>query len=97
MGGSFADQLSGGWRLGAVIIVSVVLAVALVAVVHILLRSHRQAEQAWEAERRELLNRIQRPEAIPATSPEHYELPEPEEDFSALVGTIAEPEEVETG
>ena len=77
-------------------IVSGILAVALVAVVHLLLRYHRQAESTWEKERRELLNRIQRPEVVPLPDVPGFVLPEPEEDFSALVGTIAEPEEAES-
>ena len=78
-----------------VVVVACVLAVALVAVVHILQRQHREAEQAWEAERRELLNRIQRPEMLPVPAGATFELPEPEEDFSPLVGVVMEPEELD--
>ena len=76
-------------------IVAALLAAALVAVVWLLLRHQQHAERAWEAERRELLNRIQRPEQIPLPDAPDFVLPEPEDDESALVGTVAEPEEAE--
>lgn len=81
------------------IVVSCVLAAALVAVVVALVREHRKAverltsahrasEEAWIVERRELVNRVQAPERIPLTAPTHFEMPEMEPDESHLVGTV---------
>lgn len=44
----------------------------------------------WASERRELLNRIQRPEWLPVVS-EGFEAPEVEMDEFNLVGVIQEP------
>ena len=76
-------------------IVAAIEAAAIVAVVWLLIRAYLQAQAAWALERRELLNRVQRPEMIPASTVEPFEVPEPEPDFSHLVGTIAEPKEDE--
>ena len=43
----------------------------------------------WTSERRELLNRIQRPEWLPVAS-EGFEMPEPEPDEFNMIGTISE-------
>jgi hypothetical protein len=64
-------------------------AVALVAVVWMLVRSHAADQRAWVEERRELLERIQRPERIPAHLPEAYEIPEFQPDDFDMVGTIS--------
>lgn len=81
-------------------VVAAVLAAALVAVVWLLTRSqaaqrdaHAQAEQRWFEERRELLNRVQRPEYLPLTVPKGWEPPEATPDYSDLVGTVADPPE----
>lgn len=68
-------------------------AVALVAVVYLLLGAHHRAEMHWGNERRELLNRIQRPDYVPAlvTDPERFTLPDDGPDEIELINTIAEP------
>ena len=76
--------------MAAVIAVSAISEAVILMVWILLLRDHRQQQAAWTVERRELLNRIQRPEMIPASTFEAFEVPEPEPDFSHLVGTIAE-------
>jgi hypothetical protein len=43
---------------------------------------------AWVEERRELLNRIQRPEYVPTAPAVRFEIPEPEPDDFEQVGTI---------
>ena len=55
-----------------------------------LIHDHALERDAWIAERRELLNRIQRPEYTPTTLAP-FELPELPEDQYNLVGTIAPP------
>jgi hypothetical protein len=75
------------------VIQAAVFAIALVVVVHLLLRTHREAEAVYMAERRELLNRIQRPDYLPAANPvdlERFQLPD-EPDEIELINTIAEP------
>jgi hypothetical protein len=68
--------------------------VALVAVSWLLLRAHAQETAHWALERRELLNRIQRPEQIPLPSASEFVFPEPEPDEINRVGTIEyQPEE----
>lgn len=52
-----------------------------------------ELELEWAKERRELLNRIQRPEQTVPQPAEHFEFPEPEPDDAHLVGTIAPPPE----
>lgn len=68
-------------------------AVALVAVVFLLLRHFAASERAWADERRELLNRVQRPDHIPLPSTEQFVFPEQEDDELNKVGTIAPPPE----
>lgn len=63
-------------------------ALAIVAIVFLLLRSHSSQATAWALERRELLNRVQRPEVLPFASASQYVLPEPEVDELERVGTI---------
>lgn len=81
------------------VVVCGVLAVALIAVVVVLTRSHQRvvdrltgahavAEEAWVQERRELINRVQAPEHIPRGSVQQFEMPEIEPDDSNLVGQI---------
>lgn len=48
-----------------------------------------QERKEWSLERRELLNRVQRPEWIPV-SQEAFVAPEPETDEFNLVGVISE-------
>lgn len=70
-------------------IVAALLAVALVAVVHLLLRERRHAEAAWASERSELLNRIQRPDVVHLPGAVDFKVPEEAEpDDSHLVGQI---------
>ena len=72
-------------------------AVALVAVVVLFLRSRASSDaqtaierESWAAERRELLNRVQRPEILPLV-PADFKVPEPsEQDDSHLVGAVLE-------
>lgn len=81
------------------IVVSCVLAAALVVVVVSLVREHRKAverltgahrasEEAWIVERRELTNRVQAPDRIPVALRPAFEPPELEVDESNLVGTV---------
>lgn len=70
-------------------IVAVLEAVALVATVALFLRHIAALERAWTVERGELLNRIQRPEYTPTQQAEPLVLPDPEPDYSELVGTVA--------
>lgn len=75
------------------IVVTVALAIALVAVVWLFLAEQRSTQAQTNAERSELLNRIQRPEHItPAADFPSWQFPEDQEpDELSLVGTIAEP------
>lgn len=52
-----------------------------------------ELELEWAKERRELLNRVQRPELHVPQPAEHFEFPDPEPDDAHLVGTIAPPPE----
>jgi hypothetical protein len=49
---------------------------------------HAKAETAWTQERRELLNRIQRPEQLPVPEAQEFVIPERELDEWAKVGTL---------
>jgi hypothetical protein len=60
---------------------------ALIAVVRMMTISHQDAERQWAEERRELLNRIQRPEFVPITQA-NLPIPEADADQYNLVGTI---------
>lgn len=51
------------------------------------LNAMRVAEMQWAEERRELLNRIQRPEMVPQRVSDPLTLPDPEPDEIELVGT----------
>lgn len=75
-------------------VVASIEALAIVVCVALLLRYQAAQATAWALERRELLNRIQRPEMLPFAAAPQYVLPEPEVDDLELVGTIAylEPE-----
>lgn len=71
------------------------LVVALFLVVRGFLSDVREREDAfslerigWVEERRELLNRIQRPEYVPTGPVVHFEVPEAEPDDVDKVGTI---------
>ena len=70
-------------------IVAIGLAVALVAVVRILTVAHAASEREWAVQRRELLERIQRPERPPTVTGARFEVPEQEPDEWNLVGTIS--------
>ena len=70
------------------IILAATLAGAVVAVVALLDRSHREQAAQWALERRELLTRIQRPEIVPVASPAPFVVPDPEPDEIGKVGTI---------
>lgn len=75
-------------------VIACLLAVALVATVHLLLAHFREAQAQWAVERRELLNRIQRPDIVPVTPVHTFTMPEVEPDEIDLVGTIKfEPED----
>lgn len=71
----------------ALAVVAAVAMLALAAALVLLQRSHREAQAQWALERRELLNRIQRPEIIP-TAPVAFEVPEREDDEWNKVGTV---------
>lgn len=71
------------------VIVACLEAIALVAIVHLLLRHFRDEAADWATERRELLTRIQRPDLVPLSSVT-YSQPESEPDEIGLVGTIQE-------
>lgn len=69
----------------------IVLAVALLASVWLLLlieRMHDGERTAWAAERRELLERIQRPDRIPAAPRTDFVVPEREPDEWGKVGSV---------
>lgn len=51
-------------------------------------REHQDAQAQWQLERRELLNRVQRPEQLPQVRGPILEMPPPEPDEYDLVGTI---------
>jgi hypothetical protein len=69
-------------------------AAAIVAVVFLMLKHQTVQEQAWTAERRELLERIQRPDRIPTSTIDPFVFnTDTEPDEFGLVGTIAEPKE----
>lgn len=72
-------------------IVAAIEAVTIVVVVFLMLRHQGAQERLWGEERRELLNRVQRPDYAPQTVAESFAFPDPEPDELALVGTIAEP------
>ena len=81
--------------LGAALIV---LTLVLALIVRMLTEAQGQLEASWVQERRELLERIQRPEHPPITSGARFEAPEQEPDEWNLVGTISydqTPEEAE--
>lgn len=61
---------------------------AMFVVILVLVRSAQAAEARWASERRELLNRIQRPEYIPRDTSQVYEIPERDPDEWAKVGTV---------
>ena len=48
----------------------------------------REEQRAWTVERRELLNRVQRPEVTPFTPVEAFAYPEAEADGIEEVGTV---------
>lgn len=75
------------------IIVASIEAVALVLVVWILIRHMRMLDESWVLERRELINRVQFPHAMPVTPSEPFTVPEPEPDDLHLVGSILNLEE----
>lgn len=62
--------------------------IALIVIVRELLTRHATSEASWGDERRELLNRIQRPEFLPVASPGNYVIPEQEPDEIGQVGAI---------
>lgn len=72
----------------AVSIIAAVAIITLAAVIWMQDRSHRDDRHRWVEERRELLNRIQRPELAPYTTPTSFEAPELPADEWAQVGTI---------
>lgn len=75
----------------ALIVLGVALVLALIALVVIvreILARHATEQASWTDERRELLNRIQRPEFLPVASPGNYVIPEPEPDEIGQVGEI---------
>jgi hypothetical protein len=80
------------------IVLTIGLAVALCAMVghyYLLDKSHIAERVLWAEERRELLNRIQRPDQIPTSPSPGYVVPEPEPDEINDVGTVRyEPEEM---
>src|ERR1035437_2585761 len=51
-------------------------AVATVIIVFLMLKHQTVQDQAWTAERRELLERIQRPDRIPSTPADHHGFPD---------------------
>jgi len=63
-------------------------AVTLVAIVTFLLRYHAKQAEAWTRERRELLNRVQRPEVIPVSAGDGFAVPDTAPDEINLVGQI---------
>lgn len=65
-----------------------VVALAIIVVLIVVLRSHAAAQAQWAAERRELVNRVQRPEFLPVGPVEPYVMPEREPDEWAKVGQI---------
>lgn len=87
--------------LSAVIILGVLCAaliVSLVLAVRYFLADISEREAAmslerigWVEERRELLNRIQRPEYVPAAPVTDFQIPELEPDEFDLVGTLQDP------
>lgn len=77
----------------AAVIALLLAVVAIVGVVVQAFRFHASQAKAWAQERRELLNRVQRPEVIPQAAPEMWAMPEMLPDESNLVGTVAEPRE----
>lgn len=72
-----------------------VIAAGALLLLHVQQKAHAQAQVDWALERRELLNRIQRPEQLPVTVPEGWVMPEPETDDSHLIGQVVkyEPDE----
>ena len=74
-------------------IVACLEAIALVALTWVLLRHFREQTAQWAVERRELLNRIQRPDHIPVAAHPDFVMPELEPDDIGLVGTITYEEE----
>jgi hypothetical protein len=67
----------------------------LVLAVRWFVTAQAEAEARWSLERRELLNRIQRPEAVPLHPVANFQAPDTEPDDIELVGTIAYPDENE--
>ena len=62
--------------------------VILGGIVFLFLRAQQTAERAWADERRELLNRIQRPDMVPLTAAKPFIAPDPEPDEIDLVGVV---------
>lgn len=63
-------------------------AAVIVAAVFLCLRHISQLEASWADERRELLNRIQRPEIVPVKPTEGYVIPDQEPDGWNDIGEI---------
>src|ERR1035437_10081720 len=69
-------------------------AVATVIIVFLMLKHQTVQDQAWTAERRELLERIQRPDRIPSSPADPFVFnTDTEPDEFGLGGTIADPKE----
>ena len=65
---------------------------ALVFLIIVLAREYTIAleRREWVSERRELLNRIQRPEVLPVVSERDFVIPEVEPDEFDMIGSIQE-------
>ena len=65
---------------------------ALVFLIIVLAREYTIAleRREWASERRELLNRIQRPEVLPVVSERDFVIPEVEPDEFDMIGSIQE-------
>lgn len=66
----------------------VALSVAFLVALWLQQEGHREAQAQWALERRELLNRIQKPEVLPMPSFGQFSAPEQPADEFNLVGTI---------
>jgi hypothetical protein len=69
-------------------VVAALALVALVAAIALFSRDRDRSEARWTLERRELLNRIQRPEMVPLPTAEGFVVPERLPDEWAQVGQI---------
>jgi hypothetical protein len=70
------------------IVIASLEAIGLVVVVLLFLRAQESAGRAWADERRELLNRVQRPDILPLAAANTFVQPDPEPDEIDMVGTI---------